>query len=57
MSYEFDRTKIEQVINRAKRKRAKYLARFWGPALKRTIGGLFLLLASLLPSLKGGSGS
>lgn len=57
MSHEFDRREIEQVIDQAKQARAKHLAASWGPVLKRTIGGLFLLLASLLPSLKGGSGS
>lgn len=57
MPNEFDRTSIEQVINQAKQTRAEHLAQFWGPAFKRTVGGLFLLLATLLPSLKGGSGS
>jgi hypothetical protein len=54
MSHEFDR---EQLIMRAKQKRAEYLAEFWGPALKKSVGRLVILLAALLPSLKDGSGS
>jgi hypothetical protein len=57
MSHEFDRTKIEELIQQAKQNRAEHMREFWPPALKRTVGGLFLLLAALLPSLKGGSGS
>lgn len=57
MSHEFDHTHIELCINQAKQKRAKHMAAVWGPALKKAIAGLFLLLAAVLPSLKGGSGS
>ena len=55
MSDEFDRTRIEQCISKAKQERAKYMTEVWGPALKKVIGGLLLLLAALLPSLKGGT--
>ena len=57
MSHEFDRTRIEQCISQAKQTRAKHMAEFGGPALKKAIGGLFVFLAALLPSLKGGDGS
>ena len=57
MSHEFDRDRIEQCISQAKQERAKHIAEVWGPAFMKVVGGLFLLLAALLPSLKSGSKS
>jgi hypothetical protein len=57
MSHEFDHTRIEQCISRTKQEQAKYMTEVWGPALKKAIRGLLLLLTALLPSLKGGPDS
>jgi hypothetical protein len=57
MSYLFDSTRVEQSIRQAEQERAKHVARVLRPALRKTIGGLFALLAALLPFLKGGSGA
>lgn len=57
MSHEFDRTKIEELIRQAKQNRAEHMNGFWAPAIKKTVVGLIILLAAVLPSLKGGSNS
>ena len=57
MSHEFDRIKIEHLIRQAKQNRAEHLREFWAPAFKKVIVGLIVLLASVIPSLKGGSNS
>jgi hypothetical protein len=57
MSHEFDHTRIEEYIKRAKQERAKYMAEVWGPALKKAIRGLLLVLVAVLPTLKGGADS
>lgn len=57
MSHEFDRTKIEQLIVEAKRNRAEFLKKSWAPALKKTVVGVLILVAAVLPSLKAGSDS
>jgi hypothetical protein len=57
MSYLFDSTRVEQSIRQAEQERAKHVSRVLRPALRKTIGGLFALLAALLPFLKGGSGA
>jgi hypothetical protein len=54
MSHEFDRTRIEECISQARQKRVKHMAVAWGPAFKNVIGALFLLLAAMLPLLRGG---
>ena len=57
MSHEFDHIRIEECIDQVKQKRAKHMAEVWGPAVKKAIGGLFVLLAVILPLLKAGSRS
>lgn len=57
MSHEFDRTKIEELIRQAKQNRAEHMNGFRAPAIKKTVVGLIILLAAVLPSLKGGSNS
>jgi hypothetical protein len=57
MSHQVDHTRIEECIRQAKQERAKYMAEVWGPALKKAMAGLLLLLAALLPWFKNGPGS
>jgi len=53
MSHEFDRTRIEECISQVKQRRANQMAVVWGPALKKVVGAVFLLLATMLPLIKG----
>jgi len=57
MSGDFDREKIEQLIQQARQERARHMAEFWKPSIKRAAGSVAILLLALLASLKGGSDS